>query len=212
MFIDIVIPNNNEKEFIEVAEKMDCKGILFLYAKNDKKNQEKLVEFKKSTKLKLYTSILTKDANSARKASKNFDIILGLGTRPNFESRDINLLFDLESDQRKDYIHNRNSGLNQVHCKLAKEKKKMIAFSFNQVLKSQKPEIILGRLMQNLRLCRKYKNDFVIASFATKPYEIRYSKDYVSFLKAVGADNKIAKEAIEKISKFFSLKKQNLFK
>jgi RNase P/RNase MRP subunit p30 len=203
MFIDIAVPKDNEQAFIEIAEKLGCSGLVFLYAKEDKRIKERIKDLSKSTKMKLYTGLLVKDANKARKAKKDFDLLFGLGTRQNFESRDIDVLFDLESGPRQDYIHNRNSGLNQVHCKLAKEKKKTLAFSFNQVLKTEHPEIIIGRLMQNLALCKKYKNDFVIASFAREPYEMRFHKDYVAFLKAVGAHNKQAKEAVEILDRFF---------
>ncbi|MFH1506204.1 MAG: RNase P subunit p30 family protein [archaeon] len=203
MFIDIVRPQDNEKEFIEVAERMGMKGIIFLYTKQDKKILEQVEKLKKEIKLKLLKGLLIKDTRQANKAKKDFNLLFGLGTRENFENKSVQIIFDVESDTRKDYIHNRNSGLNQVHCKLAKEKNKIIAFSFSQVLNSDRPEIILGRLIQNIVLCRKYKNDFVIASFAQDPYEMRCCRDYEALLRVLGATPKQAKEAKDHLGKLF---------
>ncbi len=57
----------------------------------------------------------------------------------------------------RDFMFQRNSGLNQVLCKLAKENDVAIGFSFKDLLNSKDKGALLGKMMQNVRLCRKYK-------------------------------------------------------
>ena len=34
MVVDIVFPQNNEREFISVAERLGCKGLIFVYERD----------------------------------------------------------------------------------------------------------------------------------------------------------------------------------
>ena len=85
----------------------------------------------------------------------------------------INLIYHLEFGKRKDFIFSRNSGMNQVLAKIAKEKNVVIGFSFNDFAKAKNRAEILGRMQQNMRLCRKYKVKTLVASFATKTEELQ---------------------------------------
>ena len=57
MFYDIAFPKNNEKEFIEIAEKLQIEGICFAYPFTDKKNvgniKQSLNSLQQATKIKL---------------------------------------------------------------------------------------------------------------------------------------------------------------
>lgn len=112
-------------------------------------------------------------------------------------NRDI-VVYNLE-EQKRDYIHFRNSGLNQVLCKLAKKNNIAIAFNFNLVLNNEgivKSQII-GRMMQNIKLCRKYKVNMIIGSFASKIKEMRSAHDLMSFGISIGMHPKEAKESLK---------------
>jgi len=104
------------------------------------------------------------------------------------ENKDIDMLYGIEEFRVKDKIHYRDGGLNQVLCKLAKKNNIKIGFNFNDVLGSddEKKAIILGRMMQNVGLCNKYKVDMIIGSFAKNKYEMKNSKDLVSFGRLLG--------------------------
>ena len=65
------------------------------------------------------------------------------------------LLINLE--QRKDYFKQKDSGFNQVLAKIAKKNKIQIAINFDEILESKNKEIILARLIQNIKLCNKHK-------------------------------------------------------
>jgi RNase P/RNase MRP subunit p30 len=45
--------------------------------------------------------------------------------------------------------------------------------------------VLLGRMKQNLRICKKYKVKIRVFSFALKPYEIRSEKDLESLGKVL---------------------------
>jgi len=115
-----------------------------------------------------------------------------------FEKNKNIFIYNLE-DKNRDFIHYRNSGLNQVLCKLAKKNDIAICFNFNLILNNEgmKKSQILGRMMQNIRFCRKYKVRTVIASFASKPEEMRSSHDLISFGISLGMHPKEAKESLK---------------
>ena len=65
------------------------------------------------------------------------------------------LLINLEN--RKDYQKQRNSGLNQVMAKIAKKNKIQIGINLDKLISSKNKEKIFARLIQNIKLCNKYK-------------------------------------------------------
>jgi len=54
------------------------------------------------------------------------------------------------------------------------------------LLTSKNKETVLGKMMQNARLCNKYKVKTIVASFARKPNELRNEKDLSSFGAVLG--------------------------
>ncbi|NQU98396.1 hypothetical protein HQ533_02930 [Candidatus Woesearchaeota archaeon] len=188
MFVDIVFPKGNEKEFIEKARVLGSSGIIFLYEKDDKKIFEKVKKLNPKN-FKVYTGIVGK-------ISKKYDHVFSKGSRQDFENKNVDIVFDLEKNPRKDSFHFRSSGLNQVLCSLAKENKIFVGFSFNSVLKAKDKGLVLGRMVQNVSLCKKYKVKMILASFASKPSELRYWKDLVSFGVTIGMNPEEAKVAV----------------
>jgi len=102
--------------------------------------------------------------------------------------RNLDVLVSPEKGITKDFFHYRNSGLNHVLCNLAKKNKIAIGFSFNEILNSSGIErsMILGRMMQNVKLCRKYKVSMVIASFARNEFELRSLDSLKAFGSCIG--------------------------
>lgn len=105
-------------------------------------------------------------------------------------SKYVDILLDPHVGQRKDFMHQRNSGLNQVLCMLAKEYNVAVGFSFSAILESTHRAALLGRIMQNIRLCRKYKVPMVIGSFAKDAWQLRNEKDLQAFFKVLGMTGK----------------------
>ena len=65
----------------------------------------------------------------------------------------------LNLSNRRDRFKQRNSGLNQVLAKIAKEKKITIGINLDEIIESQgeKKKDILARIKQNIKLCNKNK-------------------------------------------------------
>jgi len=66
-------------------------------------------------------------------------------------SKYVDILLDPHLGQRKDFMHQRNSGLNHVLCTLAREHHVAIGFSFSRILHSTQRAKDMGRIMQNIR-------------------------------------------------------------
>ena len=171
MFSDIVIPSGNEKDFIEMAKRLGYNSLIFIYPLITKKQkvEDNLVGMQdKSVKLSKVFSIGKSNLNKARNAEGLKIVKAGGNDRQFFESKDIDIIYCLEEVSKRDYIHHKASGINQVLAKLANKNNISIAFSFSMFLKHNgvKRSAMMSRMMQNRRLCRKYKVNMMTASFA----------------------------------------------
>ncbi|KYK25050.1 hypothetical protein AYK26_02545 [Euryarchaeota archaeon SM23-78] len=171
MKLDIVMPKDNEQELIEIAEKLGFKELIFLY--EDLKEKPKKL---KSNKIKTWTAGLVKNIKEVDKAKKNFDFLFGVTQRNFFENKKVKYLINAEISESNDFVYQRRAGLDDVMCRLAKEKDKVIVFN-TKLLTTDKHTYILGRMMQNAKLCRKYKIKTLIATLASTPLEMRAPKD-----------------------------------
>ena len=82
------------------------------------------------------------------------------------EKTTIDIVFGQELINPKDSLHFPRGGLDQITCKIAKEKEKTIAFSFSDILGSGNKGRLLGRIRFNLQLCRKYKVKMLFSNFS----------------------------------------------
>ena len=206
--MDIVIPSNNEKEFILLAEKLGYKTLCFLNnfdkylgkkkfeSKNVKISCGLIADSKNIDRIKnileklCFSSELKDKVLIAIKSSEN--------NREIIEGSKANIIFSLEENNKRDFMHQRASGLNHILCRLAEQNNVIIGFSLSSILDSKNKHIILGRIMQNIKLCRKYKTKTVIASFASNPYEIKSPHDIISLFLALGMHPKEAKDSLNK--------------
>ena len=198
--IDIVIPNNNEEEFIKIAEKLGYKELLFLY--NFEEYSEKQQNNKTtSSKIKINYGILASERNIQKINNKFKNKSVFVAIKSSISNREIierahaNLIFSLEESGRKDFMHQRGSGLDHILAKLAHDKNVAIGFSLTSLLNSDKKHIIAGRMMQNIRLCRKYKVKTIIASFAQNPFGMRSPYDIISLFAMLGMRQEDAKDS-----------------
>ena len=109
----------------------------------------------------------------------------------------ISAVINLETDPKPDGLHSRRSGLNQVLAALLHRKKGMMLFNHRLVRENvgQQRALIIGRMQQNVALCRKYKVPMAIVTMAKTPYELRSPHDLQSFgtlLKMTPAECKAA--------------------
>ena len=193
--IDVVFPDKNEKDFIDVAEALGYTGLIFVYEHKFPSQKEKF-----KTKLKIHDALLVQPKKVISVKNKSALVFVQAEEDNRFvlEKARPDMVFAFEEAQKRDFMHQRGSGLNHILCRLAKENVVKIGFSFNSVLNSRgmTQAQILGRMHQNIQLCRKYKCRMVIASFAKLPYELRAPKDLLAFFTELGMHQKEAKDAL----------------
>ncbi|MBS3156512.1 hypothetical protein J4413_04775 [Candidatus Woesearchaeota archaeon] len=99
------------------------------------------------------------------------------------KDKKVKIIINIEKGKRKDFMHSRNSGLNQVLCKLFKERGITVGFNFDLIYDAKEMERVnlLGRMMQNVKLCRKYKVKTAVVDFGK-----RDEKDLNSFGACIG--------------------------
>ncbi len=191
MYADIVFPDNNEDEFIEMALKLGYSSLYLIYSVENFNKREI-----KNKKLKIKKGIIA-DIKNFQKAKKLSEFVIIKSSENNrhvLEKLKPSILFDLEKESKKDFIHHRASGLNQVLCKIAQQNKVAIGFSFSSILNLNTK--VLGRIRQNIKLCRKYKVKTAIASFASKPYEMRSPHDLIALFICFGMHPSEAKKSL----------------
>ncbi len=187
MFQDICFPKNNEKEFVEVAKALSTKALIFVYPFKDMKTFEnKKKELTEIKEIRVDIGLLA-DEKSINKIQLISDyIFISTATKSLIENKKSYVLFDFEKQDKNDFLHHRNSGLNHVMCQLMKEKEKILGISFSSLLNSKNKDVMLGRMQQNARFSKKYKLKTVFASFAQSPYELRAEHEIISFQKILG--------------------------
>jgi len=207
--IDIQIPLNNEAKLIEESKRIGIKQVIFLYP--FKKKQDLVAQKKKNNSLKgikISTGILLKpqavseisrfpkslyfEADFIACQSTSEKVIRAIVSQPK-----IDLLVNPETDTGKDHTHYRYSNVNQVIAKLSKENDLAYGVDFHRLLSLDSRIKLLGRIMQNIRIFQKYKVPLVIASFASKPEDIRNPKDLSALLRVLGSSYKESKLAIK---------------
>ncbi|UZE93959.1 MAG: hypothetical protein IB618_00055 [Candidatus Pacearchaeota archaeon] len=158
------------------------------------KEVSKLKEIRKEDK-STYNAFLikTKGIEMLRrmvdKASNYISFILVLGindeiNRITLEHKKVRALVSPEYKREKDFLHYRNSGLNQVLCKIARDNDKIIIENFSDFILESKDitkALILGRMIQNARLCKKYKTRLIIGNFVRNNSEFRSKYDLETF-------------------------------
>lgn len=102
------------------------------------------------------------------------------------EKTSVDLVFGVEKVHSKDSLHFLRGGLDQVLCTIAAERGKMIGFSFAEILNSQKRALLMGRMMLNFKLCRKYKLKTVFSNFSREKMELRSAQDLGAFEQVLG--------------------------
>ena len=206
---DIVFPDNNEKEFIKIAEKINYKGLFFIYPFNT------FQEYKHKSPIKIYSGVLCTKEEEIRKARKISNLIVWKQTQSNRESSmqhilekfPPDILFELEKHTQKDFMHHKNSALNHVLVKLMAKNDVGYAISWSMLLHNLSDT--LGRVEQNILLYKKARAKLVIASFTSNPYELRSSNDLSAFFEQLELHPSVIKQAF---NEFLNVYNKNLNK
>lgn len=96
--------------------------------------------------------------------------------RAALESKNVFMLLSPEIERKKDYMKYRDSGLNHVLCKIARDNNVAIGINYDEIkrIKDRKEKALrLGRIIQNIRLCKKYGVKIALVSGKATDFELK---------------------------------------
>lgn len=104
------------------------------------------------------------------------------------ETLKINYLVSPELTSGKDTLKQRDSGLNHVTAKIARDKGIEILIDFTDLskLKGKEKSRRLARIIQNIKICRRTKTNLKIVTFARNKSQLRDKIQLESFLYSLG--------------------------
>lgn len=115
-------------------------------------------------------------------------IVLGTSNERKLIEGPIDGVTQLEQNAKKDHLHFRKAGLDQVTGKILGKDRKALILSYSDVRKSKEPGKLLGRMMQNARIAKKYKIPVIPCTYATSEEELLEQEDLHAFFRAMGVD------------------------
>ncbi|RLE46380.1 hypothetical protein DRJ22_02075 [Candidatus Woesearchaeota archaeon] len=189
--IDVVFPRNNEGAFVDMACKLGFDSLVFVYDSLD---------FRKISSKKVnvfYALLLPPEKIGVARSRRVLAFYKGGSRAREAIERSFDVVFSVEDDPRPDHLHFRNSGLNHVLCRIAHKNNVRLGFSFSEVLNSVNRHVLLGRIMQNIRFCRKFKVHMIVASFARSPFEMRSFFELRAFFETLGMTSKESASALD---------------
>ena len=201
MKTDLIFPEGNEQELIEMASALGYEQLVFVYDAPEK------VKILPAGKIKLLYGVLVAEP-TGNKLTRKIDQIKGKKflalvqageeefNRFVMEKTAADIIFNLEYVYKKDHLHYRKSGLDEIICRIAAKREKTIAFSFSALLETEKKALVMGRMMQNLRFCRKFKVKTFMGSFTADKEAMRSPFDLQKLARVLGVDGETAKKII----------------
>ncbi len=143
---------------------------------------------------------LRKIIDLLRKKNKIIAIIGGdnLFNRRVLETMPINYLISPEKGLKFDNLKQKDSGINHVLAKIAKQKNISIVIDFCDLKKLDDFDlsIRIARISQNLRVCQKIGTSIKIATFAEHKKDFCSTKELQEFMISIGASTKQAVDAV----------------
>ncbi len=156
------------------------------------------------------------DTSALRKRAKELGIeplLLGTDVRIVHEPKDVNRvgallvlgdsdartlmeapvdgMVSLEQEQKRDKLHMRRAGLEPVGARILAEGRKALVLSYASVRTSKDPALVIGRMLQNVRVARKAGVPVILASMARDVDELPSPHDMEAFFRAMGVPDDI---------------------
>jgi RNase P/RNase MRP subunit p30 len=94
-----------------------------------------------------------------------------------------NLLIKVGNE--KDYMKQKNSSIDEVFCKYAKEHEKNIFIDLNELLSSNKKHFTMQKIKQNIRLLKKYKLKYSFVYVCENVSDIISNEDILAFRRVL---------------------------
>ena len=207
-FYDLHVCSNDIERILERAEQLEWSGICLTshFEKNFSEFSKKAEKLKAKGSIEIFTGAeinenIRKNSIEALKYSDfNFAACTGEdATRNASDCWELHVLCQ-ENPKERDFMDQKNSGIDHIVAKLLKEKGIALELNFSDFLNSYGMARAqrIGRARQNILLARKYKILLIITSGAKDIYGMRAPRELISFGKILGMTDGEAKNALEK--------------
>lgn len=185
--IDVVFPRGNEEHLATMARRLGVTHLIMCYSLKDPLLKSRAGEVAKladpASGLSTEFAVLVTNQQDVSRARSMTASVIGLAKPELFEDKRVSHIIDMESGRRDDFIHHRNSGLNQVFVANAIAGDKTLLVDAKQLLFGDQPRaVVLGRMRQNNTMYRKYSPRVVVVSGASEPLEMRPWRDLQNLL------------------------------
>jgi hypothetical protein len=191
--MDIVAPKGNERELIAMAERLGWTALTLAYFPKD------LPRELPAARLELRKAVIIPAQDVQRWRGKAFTIVFAeRGRERQAIEAGPDMVVGLEETQPRDTLHERRSGLNQVLAAIAHRKGVRIGIAFSRLLDARGTDRarLLGRVSQNILICRKAKARVVLASAACLPERMRSPHDLMALGRMLGMTPREAQDAL----------------
>jgi len=220
-YFDLLLPRENEAELAREAKEL---GIIpvFLYPFKDKKEiQRKRDELKKTLRdnpnhfVGVYT--VPKSLADIKRLTKQFWLsadflaVINPGelVRLAVSNPRIDAVFRVPSVIGRDSTEYRRSNFNAILANIASQNKVAYGIDFSYFLENSGYSLakLLGREMQNIRLCRR-KTKILMASLAKNPMELRLPENLSAFGRVLGLNSPQSKAAVSSVIQDIIVRKE----
>ncbi len=106
------------------------------------------------------------------------------------------IVFGFENLPRKDSVVQRSAGMNRIICREMSKRENRYGLCLSYILSSKHPDVILGRVIQNLYLCNKYGVRCVVFTLASSPYDLAGEREIKSFMETILPNQGFAKQSV----------------
>lgn len=192
MYSLIALVRDNEALLVKKAKLLGYSRIYFVYEQTNKVDLGEL-EIKYSVEIKKVILCNKKNCFELRK-KRIITMMETSSDRDVFERVKPRIAYGLEQVGRGDAVHQRVSGLNHIMCGLAKKNKIAVLFDLGKIKTND--SVLIGRMRQNIKLCKKYKVEIILSLLTSDPNKIVSPTDLMSFGKLLGLSHTEARKAV----------------
>jgi len=194
------------REIAAQAKILGYHGICFAEYFKDKETMEKLKQeleqVEKEVKIKMFLGFEARNANELKrlvKLRRKYDVLLVRGgdlsiNRLGVETPEVDILTHPE-------LGRKDPGLNHVLVKEAAKNNVAIEINFRSIMLSTKSTraLVIKHMMENVKLCKKYKAPIITCSGAISHWQLRDPKVLISTAVMLGLELKQAKETVSSV-------------
>lgn len=216
-FYDLHLHPKNQEDaisMIKTAERLGWHGVCLVehFSGRDdfRRFHESVSGLKKDAGIEVFTGAEIKGKNrqdiqkNARKSLEFADIIFAHGScdvnREIAEAGEIDVICHPERDVQRDFMDQKNSGIDHIISKLLFESNAAVEINFSDIINSYGfvRARIMGRMSQNIGLAREYNFLSVLASGACSVFGMRSPMDFIAVCKSLGMTDAEAKNSVSK--------------